>query len=69
MMQQCCVVEPFLNGFTWVKYVDDNQPVKLYHKEWRRCTREATITYFDGWLTFHWCQQHSQAPVCNVPTE
>lgn len=61
MAQRCGLVQPYIKGFTWVKYIEE-PPFKMWHKEWRQCANDATVVYFDGWLTFHWCEHHQKVP-------
>lgn len=65
--QQCGRVEPWIYGWSWVKFTDMSEPVKMPHKGYRRCPEPAVVFVVQDGLTFFWCAEHAENPTQGAP--
>jgi hypothetical protein len=65
-VNRCSRVEPWIVGWSWVKFTDYPEPVRQPHLAYRHCPEEATVEVMHEGLRFCWCATHAATPTCGV---
>jgi hypothetical protein len=64
---RCGLVEPWISGWSWIRFADVAEPVKRPHLSYRQCSEEATRHIAHNGFVFDWCAHHAANPICGVP--
>jgi hypothetical protein len=64
---RCGHVEPWISGWSWIRFADTPEPVKRPHLSYMQCPEDATVSIDHDGITFVWCAYHAAHPICGVP--